>query len=120
MKKIYRGERIHGTCWVTVEEGGVVSILSLIPSLAVRNHSPTGFEWGYNGSGPAQLALAILMDHFMDQTNSSLAIARAQSSYQDFKDEVVARWGSDVWQIASAEIDAWAAVARPSRGRRKP
>lgn len=31
--------------------------------LGVRNHSPTGFSWGYNGSGPAQLALAILCDH---------------------------------------------------------
>ena len=28
-------------------------------SLAVRNHSPTGPAWGYDGSGPAQLALAI-------------------------------------------------------------
>ena len=27
------------------------------------NHSPTGFEWGYCGSGPAQLALALLADH---------------------------------------------------------
>ena len=26
-------------------------------------HSPTGFEWGFSGSGPAQLALALLLDH---------------------------------------------------------
>ena len=26
--------------------------------LEVRDHSPTGFAWGYDGSGPAQLALA--------------------------------------------------------------
>jgi hypothetical protein len=25
-------------------------------------HSPTGYEWGYGGSGPAQLALALLAD----------------------------------------------------------
>ena len=30
-------------------------------SLAVRSHSPTGPAWGYGGSGPAQLALAILL-----------------------------------------------------------
>ena len=30
------------------------------PSQQLYNHSPTGFEWGYGGSGPAQLALAIL------------------------------------------------------------
>jgi hypothetical protein len=33
------------------------------PSLAVANHSPDGFNWGYSGSGPAQLALAILLKY---------------------------------------------------------
>jgi hypothetical protein len=31
------------------------------PSLAVDNASPDGFNWGFGGSGPSQLALAILM-----------------------------------------------------------
>lgn len=35
--------------------------LSLERSLKVFNHSPSGFSWGYGGSGPAQLALAILL-----------------------------------------------------------
>lgn len=30
-------------------------------SQKVINHSPDGFNWGYGGSGPAQLALAILL-----------------------------------------------------------
>ena len=30
-------------------------------SQKVRNHSPDGFNWGYCGSGPAQLALAIVL-----------------------------------------------------------
>jgi hypothetical protein len=30
--------------------------------LDISNHSPTGFECGYIGSGPAQLALALLCD----------------------------------------------------------
>jgi len=38
----------------------------LNPRLDLWNHSPTGFEWGYGGSGPAQLALALLADHFGD------------------------------------------------------
>jgi len=29
------------------------------PSQDIYNHSPDGFNWGYGGSGPAQLALAI-------------------------------------------------------------
>ena len=30
-------------------------------SLAVARHSPDGFSWGDDGSGPAQLALAVLL-----------------------------------------------------------
>ena len=30
-------------------------------SLKVFNHSPDGFNWGYGGSGPSQLALAICL-----------------------------------------------------------
>jgi len=33
------------------------------PSQKVWNHSPDGFNWGYTGSGPAQLSLAILLRH---------------------------------------------------------
>jgi hypothetical protein len=33
------------------------------PSQQVSNHSPDGFAWGYAGSGPAQLALAILLHY---------------------------------------------------------
>ena len=43
------------------------SPLELAPSLAVWRHSPTGFEWGFSGSGPAQLALALLLDHSGDR-----------------------------------------------------
>jgi hypothetical protein len=32
-------------------------------SQKIRNHSPNGFNWGYAGSGPSQLAIAIML-HF--------------------------------------------------------
>lgn len=51
--------------------------INLAKSLKVRNHSPTGFNWGYGGSGPAQTALAILL-HYVDAKT-------AQQYYQDFK-----------------------------------
>lgn len=53
--------------------------IDLLPftSQAVRNHSPTGFLWGYAGSGPAQLALAILLVY--------LPIEVALDYYQSFK-----------------------------------
>jgi len=36
--------------------------LSPEKSQAVQNYSPDGFAWGYGGSGPAQLALAICLE----------------------------------------------------------
>lgn len=35
-------------------------LLKVIRSQQIYNHSPDGFNWGYLGSGPAQLSLAIL------------------------------------------------------------
>lgn len=60
----YRGRRRGvGDVVVTVfDENGLPSALD--PRLDIFNHSPCGFEFGYSGSGPAQLALAILADHF--------------------------------------------------------
>jgi len=53
----------------------------------LRNHSPNGFAWGYDGSGPAQLALAMLADLFGDET--------ALEEYQAFKFDVVADLDGD-------------------------
>ena len=69
--------------------------------LEVRNHSPTGFAWGYGGSGPAQLALALLLD----ATGSELLALR---HYQEFKRQFVAGWGQ-TWSITAREIRAFAA-----------
>ncbi len=49
------------------------------PSQKVWNHSPDGFNWGYSGSGPAQLALAIV-----------LKLTGKPDSYQDFKFKFIA------------------------------
>jgi hypothetical protein len=50
---------------VTEKDGRVIYIddewLDPAPSQKVQNHSPSGFNWGFGGSGPCQLALAILM-----------------------------------------------------------
>jgi len=69
--------------------------------LEVRNHSPTGFAWGYGGSGPAQLALALLVDALGD---ADLAIAH----YQEFKREHVTNWGSE-WSITAESIQQFVA-----------
>jgi Family of unknown function (DUF6166) len=54
-------------------------------SLALWNHSPTGFECGYAGSGPAQLALAILLAAGVED-------ARAVRLHQRFKFAHVQHW----------------------------
>jgi len=53
------------------------------PSQLVWNHSPDGFNWGYGGSGPAQLALAILL-------KVGLSDGRAARLHQEFKDDFIA------------------------------
>lgn len=49
--------------FVEETENGITRSIPISPdqSLRFRNHSPDGFEWSYGGSGPAQLALAILL-----------------------------------------------------------
>jgi hypothetical protein len=65
----------------------------------VKRHSPTGFEWGYSGSGPADLALSILAHHLdMESVGPVL--------YQAFKAECVAKMGPK-WQLHRSEIDNW-------------
>ncbi|HXR05085.1 MAG TPA: DUF6166 domain-containing protein [Verrucomicrobiae bacterium] len=60
-----------------------VNGVPLNPRLDLYNHSPTGFEWGYGGSGPAQLALAILADHLgnADEAMSLWFVAMPSDSY---------------------------------------
>lgn len=59
------------------------SFLESHQSLRIRKHSPDGFHWGYGGSGPAQLALAILLEY--------LPIPVAENYYQRFKQAFVAK-----------------------------
>jgi hypothetical protein len=71
-----------------VVTNGSGRVLDLETSLKVVNHSPTGFCWGYAGSGPAQLALAILLDYLSDRSYALLI-------YQEFKSKVIARLPMD-------------------------
>ena len=72
--KVYHGSGTEHGCALDVEEDGEVYCLN--PRHDSRNHSSTGLEWGYSGSGPAQLALAA--DVFQDDE-------RAQEVYQRLK-----------------------------------
>ena len=75
--------KIHGN-WDKENWYGEVTVdgKPLLPenSLKVRNHSPDGFSWGYAGSGPAQLALGILLA-------AGIRPPTALEYYQEFKRE---------------------------------
>ena len=59
-KRIYFGYRLADGCHVWRKQGNNWSRLEY--RLDIHNHSPAGFEWGYGGSGPAQLSLALIAD----------------------------------------------------------
>lgn len=121
----YTGKRLQQGCkiLVTPDITGMSEELPLRTDL--RNHSPTGFEWGYNGSGPSQTALAILAHHLKDETNHPsllyvLRLTKAPSSeelgnialadylalqyYQTFKALVVSKLPEE-WQLTSNDIN---------------
>lgn len=89
--KRYEGRRAFHAVEVTVNGE------SLDPRLDLRNHSPTEFEWGYGGSGPAQLALAILADYLGDDE-------QALNLYQRFKWVVVAGLPRHHWTLTGRQI----------------
>lgn len=94
----YAGTKVSGGCGpqlVTKND----DVLMPGPSQKLYNHSPDGFNWGYGGSGPAQLALALLYDVTGDRDLSL-------SLHQFFKFDHVAHWGES-WQITSEEIMQW-------------
>jgi len=61
--------------------------------------SRSGFEWGYGGSGPAQLA-GVLLAHALDDE-------AACDHYQQFKRETIADLPEKAWTLHAADLDAW-------------
>lgn len=98
--KVYKGDRTIDGVMVTVNDE------PLKQRLDVRELSEDGFEWSFEGSAPAQLALAILLDHLDDE-------AKALRLYEPFMREVVANFSNE-WILTSADIDE--AIDALSRG----
>jgi len=94
--KIYTGAR---------SESGVTVLVNGRPldlRLDWHNHSPDGFEWGRDGSGPTQLALAILAD-FWGPPFRALVMAR----HQKFKMDIVANFPLEGWELTGERIEKW-------------
>lgn len=91
----FEGERIGNfTPYVTLNGEALDFRLDLM------RHSPCGFEWGYSGSGPHQLSLAILSVVFGDKVALKL--------YGRFAREVISRLDRDSrWGMSERNILEW-------------
>jgi Family of unknown function (DUF6166) len=91
-------DEVRDVCYVEVFKPGKAPY-PLQERQDIINHSPTGISWGYGGSGPAQCALAILLDYLADGEE-----ARAQ--YHDFKFKVIALLPRNAeWTLTGRDIE---------------
>ena len=92
---VFAGERCDGDARVSMTLAGQPS--QCLPlHLDVRKHSPCGFEWGYWGSGPAQLALALCVE--------IVGRERAERVYQAVKDDLIAPLREDAWMLSGTAV----------------
>lgn len=70
-------------------------------------HSPTGLEWGYAGSGPAELARQLLWDLTGEEPVPAL--------YQAFKARFVEHFPRGAWIMSEDMIRAWLADVATDR-----
>jgi len=89
--RTYTGKRDIDGAEVTVDGR------PLDPRLDIHTFTSRGFEWGYEGDGPSQLALAILAVHFADDE-------QAKAECAAFMSRVVAYFSNE-WEMTSADID---------------
>jgi hypothetical protein len=75
----------------------------------LRLHS-TSFEWGYGGSGPAQLALALAADVLGDD-------GKAQDVYQRLKFKLIGGLPHEGWMLTEKRIRAAIAAIEQEQGR---
>lgn len=116
--KTYMGRRDgRGDAIVEVLDGNGGRI-PLPLRLDLVNHSPTGFEWGFGGSGPAQLALALLADALQGHAPPTLkADDVAERLHHDFKHSIIARLAqSEAWSITESRVREIAQLLEARRG----
>ena len=73
--------------------------LSPEKSWAVINHSPVGLDWNNKDGGAAQLAFALLLEHYPERT--------ARKYYHRFKKAVVWSLPGESWSLPEKEIRVW-------------
>ena len=99
--RIYKGYRIQNQIGGLVEVHDSEGNFEKLPVNESLYQGDDGFEWGYGGAGPRQLAFSLLYD----VTQNSVLAAR---NAQDFKWDVLARIPmEDDWKLTTEEIVKW-------------
>lgn len=75
--------------------------------LDLRAHSPSGLEWGYMGSGPAQLSLAVCAFILGDE--------KAERVYQSLKERLFAGIQGAGWCVTAGRVRELAAEVEAGR-----
>ena len=70
----------------------------------IVKHSPTGMEWGYLGSGPADTALSILTDIYGKDSEIPEVL------YMDFKATFIASMSKDGGELEERKIRDWCQI----------
>ncbi len=87
--------------YMGIRQGEVITVTvdgePLAPRLDLRALSHDGYEWGYVGSGPYQLALAILAHELGEK--------RALGNYRSFCETTIARLKMDRWVLEGDQIE---------------
>ena len=99
----FRGERIPHPDFrvqVFITKDGVEKPFSPERSQRLMNHNADGFDWGFIGSGPSQLALALLLEV---TDNDEVAL----SYYHDFSRSVVSCLPLKRWTLTADAIRQW-------------
>jgi hypothetical protein len=107
--KVIRGYRQnqHGGAVLVTLDDAPLGLPPLLPN--ELRHSPAGFNFGYLGSGPAELARAILIALVPDDP-----VVRHPGCYQRFKAEVIARLQGDGFTLPSTAVENWYRAWRDS------
>ena len=111
----YEGSRqrrdLKVTAFYEAQEAGLLGLpVKFRPEIAT--HSPDGFEWGYTGSGPAELAKQMLLHFYGDlETITRQEVLDGMHPtayiYQLFKWQFIAKLSRYNWTIMAEEIRQW-------------
>ena len=73
-------------------------------------HSPEGFDWGYVGSAPLELARWVLADCFGRKW------ATRPEVYEAFMREAVAHHPTTGWELTQTQLATWATLGAATHG----